>query len=1173
MGFLEKESDKASLENQQSNLKSNNKREASNDNNNINNNININNNNININNNNNNNIYKNLEESSFSLLIPKIENYYKSLINAQKWTGKLINMKRNIKIIVWNMQHFNLEIERRAVKESYICRKLFEVKPDIVYLIDVANLDIDIGCNYKKFSDGRNVLFLALNIGEKVIIGNECNWMELREAKISFVYLSPNKVKNEQLVKLEYWLKNRYIIFGDFNFKTNQHINIIRQCSYKWFFGEETMQLGVLNCEENKYDNTIIKYRIFDAPSDHRLLAVTCYRNIIANTGVRLVTLTQIETKKMIFSLLDGKPIKAEIGYRLKKTWTSYLQGDTVKEYILNKYISNQVQVLYKKYNGLWLKNRKEPFLGKVVPEIMIGKYKKFMNHMDNKIYRTSYVINHPFGNLFKTGTWDYIFTSRTKIKEVRKMFRKAFIKSRSTAVNFELCNYKNLTESVCQWVERSFLFIRNNNNTRGKEIKVRRRKYKLKRVLRTIIRSAYDNRDSLIATAFFLKKNDRLQDISDVRMIMLVPTIIRAYEVLIYSEVQIEINKFFKNRTYQCGGLLNRSTFMAINKVKEMQEIYNANGLLCLDISKGYESINLIKFEKLVMLADISERVKWMLINWTRMVYNMNLKINNTIINRTKGIPMGLSLSPMVFILYLDEALKQIDTEYLIAYIDDISLLYFGKNVGVNSIEILKSLKKNLESFDLYLNDNKSVIITDDSMIYEEIKEVLPKVKFEPKSRLLGRNISVLNNQVLGDDNEVCEGEVNIKPLEPWNTLGMRRIIFDGALDARNRYKGYMMAFVQKKTKSYLVQRAWHYYKTAFERTSYLMIVFVLNNYAKIFIDMDEVRKWKDLDEQDLIDRKENLERQGRPNAAINEEIVIGEEEMNRRNEYIKNAMTIGIDILDKIWLRYFENDIEEVITTHGASVWKDWKDLTKRVWEVYKRILWDNWYDTYYEKVEDVYHLNRDDIFDFLNSKCIKNFGFLFDLILGHINDNESMNSFAIEIVEVVVNMYEENERNNILRWEFDKNIFKNRRFKVMNKVNRGNWDIFFFMNKLIRMVKEMEKWASMPYSKIYDEDKKMEEWKRKNVKKYKWYKKKVYRTFFVVDQFYRDKQYEKMNYELIKWNFIWQYYNNKLQFDKVYEIWQFMEIKQVEYEDGDNLFNYEINETYLKEMNIVE
>ena len=1082
-------------------------------------------------------------------------------------------LRRNIRIVVWNMQHFNLNIEKRTVKESYICRKLFEVKPDIIYLIDVANLDIDIGCNYKKFDDGRNMLFLSLNIGEKVIIGKDCNWIELEESRIGFIYLSPNKVKPQQLVKMEYWLKNQFIVFGDFNFKTNGHIPVINQCSQKWVYGEDTMQVGVLNCDKNKYNNNIIKYRTFESPSDHKLLTVTCFRQILANMGVRLVSLKQIETKVMVFKLLDGKPINNVIAYKVKKTWNNYLQGDTVKEFILNKYISNQVQVLYKKYNGLWLKNRKEPFLGKVIPEILIGKYKIFMKHKSDKVYRISYARNHILGNIFRAEKWDYIFASNTKRKEVKRQLRDALIKSRSTAVNFELCNYKNLTESVCEWVEKSVFFIRNNANIRGKERKVRRRKYKLKSVIKTIIKKAYVYRENLIATAFFLKKNDKLQDIGDVRMIMLVPTIIRVFEVLIYSDVQESINHLFRKKDYQCGGLLQRSTFMAINKLKIMQENYRASAVLCLDIAKGYESINLEKFERIVMLLDISERVKWMLINWTRMVYNMNLKINNTIINRTKGIPMGLALSPMVFIIYLDEALKDIDTEYLVAYIDDISLLYFGKNGGVNSIEILRSIKENLEEYDLYLNDNKSVIITDDSLIYDEVKQVLPKVKFEPKSRLLGRNIAVLNNQVLGDDDDVIEGEVNIKPLDPWNTLGMRRIIFDGALDARNRYKGYMMAFVQNKTKSYLVRRAWHYYKPAFERTSYLMIVFMLNNYAKIFIDIDEVRKWKELDEQDLLDRRENLQRLGLVHRASIEEIVVGHEEFLRRNRYIKRAMIIGIDILDKIWEREFQFDINEVVTRHYVKLWEEWKTLTEVVWTYYKRIIWDNWYDVNYQRIEDLYNLDRDAIFDFLNSKCLRNFGFLFDLILGHINDNESLHSFVIEIIEVVVLMYEENERNNIMRWDFDKNAFKNRRFKVMNKVNRGNWDIFYFMNKLMKLVKEMEYWVSRSFRETYDENKKVEEWKRKNVKKYRWYKKKIYRTFFVVDQFYRDKQYENMNYELIKWNFMWQYYNNKMEFNKIYEIWQFMEIKQTENDGEDNMFNYQINEVWLKEMNLVE
>ena len=101
----------------------------------------------------------------------------------------------------------------------------------------------------------------------------------------------------------------------------------------------------------------------------------------------------------------------------------------------------------------------------------------------------------------------------------------------------------------------------------------------------------------------------------------------------------------------------------------------YQAVGLVNVDITKGYERLI---FNNLMKAIDMLESVvtKRILKVWAFMVSNLDYMINGKIVKSTKGIPMGLALSPVVFVLYLHKALEGIDKEYLVSYMDDISIL-----------------------------------------------------------------------------------------------------------------------------------------------------------------------------------------------------------------------------------------------------------------------------------------------------------------------------------------------------------------------------------------------------------------------------------------------------------------------------------------------------------------
>ena len=136
----------------------------------------------------------------------------------------------------------------------------------------------------------------------------------------------------------------------------------------------------------------------------------------------------------------------------------------------------------------------------------------------------------------------------------------------------------------------------------------------------------------------------------------------------------------------------------------------YQATGLINVDITKGYERVNFANLVKAIDLLD-SISTKRLFKVWAFMVFNLDYLINGKVVKSTKGIPMGLALSPVAFVLYMHKALENIDKEYLVSYMDDLSILMLRDGMNDNYVkEVLSALK----SFGLDVNPRKSVIFTD---------------------------------------------------------------------------------------------------------------------------------------------------------------------------------------------------------------------------------------------------------------------------------------------------------------------------------------------------------------------------------------------------------------------------------------------------------------------------
>lgn len=123
----------------------------------------------------------------------------------------------------------------------------------------------------------------------------------------------------------------------------------------------------------------------------------------------------------------------------------------------------------------------------------------------------------------------------------------------------------------------------------------------------------------------------------NDIRIISIVPIFIKIWESLIYNTVvEYVTNVVDSYGRYQFGGVLKGSTYDCLFKAREIYE-KDGKGLLFIDITKGYDSIEFEILEKDIM--GISEaNIRNLLMVWLIMVRNCNAKVNLSTIYKSSA-------------------------------------------------------------------------------------------------------------------------------------------------------------------------------------------------------------------------------------------------------------------------------------------------------------------------------------------------------------------------------------------------------------------------------------------------------------------------------------------------------------------------------------------------------
>ena len=864
---------------------------------------------------------------------------------------------RNLKVFVWNMQTLNIQQSNiRKIKVDFILMEINKQFPEIIYLIDVGR-ELKIGGNYETFFDGRNCLFVRKDCEFKVNVGYQENWMEIENIKFGFIYIIPNNYDKEVIEKrVIKWKMNKWEFAGDFNLRSNREIEKL----IDWKAGEITKQTGIAG--------KVQTFRILNSPSDHKLITFTINRKINFSASLRVTSIkdrdidevdrilnfipdTEEELKNkglFIDGVLKGDPIIKNIPmakYEIIYTRAIENEEELTIMKIINNYRRNKVSALYDRFGWYWRNNRKEPFIGTKIPPIVFKSFKDELRHNPEKVKRQ---FNEKIPQIFNEGDINEWNTD--------KGVRINLPKSKSKAITMEGIKLCQIGKRIIDRFEGWILGNKTENILNIAE--------NVQKTFNLLMREGI-----FYSNTFFLRKKLPMESYRDVRMITVVPVLIKVWETLIYNKVLDNVNKVFgEEEIYQLGALRGASTYEALAILRAKVKKYKACAILSIDLTKGYEKVNHDFLEKAISEIGLKEDVVIYLRFWVTMVRNMDYMVNGQAIKATIGIPMGLSLSPISFVIYLHWGFKGISKEFLVSFMDDINALVLEKEMNDNYI---KNILEALDNIGMVVNERKSLIFTEREIFNDRRRrEVFRNISVSSSMVYLGRELTWLEEGITGENCSYIQKFDIPKVFPNWLTLAMRRLILIGGYCAKHRFITYMWAFERIDFKTKYIKAIFNFLKINFEKPNYIQIIMV---YTNLFRELIDSTSWNEIGkEYEIILRDtfgDKWKNELRPllavpiadqfeyTARINDKIT----QLSAEEEYASIQMDrltctrkllkyleTGIEQLDlkvgKVWNYNFYGRILLIAAVYNND-FKDAKIGLNIAWDIYLRYVINNY------------------------------------------------------------------------------------------------------------------------------------------------------------------------------------------------------------------------------------
>lgn len=220
------------------------------------------------------------------------------------------------------------------------------------------------------------------------------------------------------------------------------------------------------------------------------------------------------------------------------------------------------------------------------------------------------------------------------------------------------------------------------------------------------------------------IPKTNSPKTLNDYRPISIVPFLSKAFERIVYNQLNehIQLNNLLS--PLQSGFRTSRSTTTALlsitNEVRLELDDKNISVLAFLDFSKAFDNVNQQKLlQKLHQCFNMSSSACTLINTYisdrTQYVYQHNDLSSNGLLYR--GVPQGSVLGPLLFSLYINDLPQVIKHSNCHMFADDVQLNISGpKSQGPNLITHLNidlaSIHKWAEKNDLTLNPSKSTSI-----------------------------------------------------------------------------------------------------------------------------------------------------------------------------------------------------------------------------------------------------------------------------------------------------------------------------------------------------------------------------------------------------------------------------------------------------------------------------
>lgn len=874
------------------------------------------------------------------------EKYEKELL-LHSLAGETKRRKRLLKVAVWNVNNkdkFSNQIMEKYIYFVVSAYKKFGIDIMIIFNANFTDRLNWYGYNFMRFE------FVTLLWIQNIILRPKLIDNIIRIAEIK-VYISLNRGINNDVIELSQIekgimnsIKSKDLLIGLYNDAIFKYIKANKR-----------------NVVDNNLVNIIGKVmgycKIISTPYNlESIFVFQICRELECNIGVRLSKIKGNNTIKDIGRILDGSKPRTWPSIKKSFNWNVLYGELKTMSHLMGKVMENQLAPIYKRWNGVWTIFRKEPFLGSSLPDSVIFSYKILLGDSQDKKYE---LVDIPRG--VDTGTFrkeimkEAFRDVKGGLNEDRrlKILTSQIRSAKSEAGNFDLYKIKDIVDGLKKWIkDRGRIAVRGGKSNQNF----------IRSLLRRVINLLNIEATRQIMVTFFLLKNIKLQTASDTRMIAIAPTLIKIFEVIIYKEVIQEAEKIMAkdedNWQYQYGARHNSSTTKAMIEVRERVSNFGAKGIIALDIRKGYESVSFDKLKLAVKhfvgYGDL--RLRFLLLSWVVFVQNLNVMVSGIVIRKTCGIPMGLMLSPLMFVVYVHYLLRNLDSWFrrnLFMYIDDIILILDNNQdvereaiTGiVTSVQKVNTIVDALAKGNLFINFDKANLITNSNILMEQMLRVYPNIKAGGVLKYLGREIMLKGELLLQVNPNIDKGFFALLRQVPyWAPLIIRIAVFNGGLESNSRYQALMWE-ISVECKRNLFYRAKTFYSLAFEKLTDIEVLFILGNYFRLSWNAFYVKQWFFNSEGD----KSYIQ-------------AVSEQKKMDRMKAIKEAMKFGVSSLDEVTNEHFDEWFSYEMVANMAdeadNYWDAWLSISNFLWVKFRQmILMEYW-------IEECNPKNRKDL-----------------------------------------------------------------------------------------------------------------------------------------------------------------------------------------------------------------